>query len=132
METTRVFRLEDRTGTGAFQAASWDVIDELDRLIPDYVYDRPMPQHDGGRLEEVVRTNEVMPWDVRFGCPSLELLRHWFPPSFATLLEPFEVELTVWEVPAADTYAGEHQIAFRPDLARCVERLPLAELHKLN
>lgn len=125
-----VFRLEDADGLGAFEASSWDVMDAIDAIAPDYVLTRPLPYADGGRLSEAAAAGELT--NVRFGTPSVELLQHWFPPAISDLLEQHRtgVEFTVWEVPSEDIYAGEHQVAFKPDRARCLERRPLAELHK--
>lgn len=127
METITVFRLETEQGEGAFDATPWGVVDEFETLLPNYMDDHPMPYNDGGDLAEASFNGLLT--NVRYGCSSIDALRHWFPPCVTPLLEGVGLQLTVWDVPAEDVFTGETQVAFKPDRARCCDRLPLGELH---
>lgn len=121
---TLIYRVEHPNGDGAFNASSWGDMDRFDARIPDYMDSRPMPYDDG---------IELPPWGevkVKFGCLTVEQLQHWFPACVADLLEANGLEFTVWEVPPEDVVQGYTQAVFKPDRARCVERQPVANLHR--
>lgn len=128
MTTTLVYRLEDATGEGAFQAVDIDAFGDLmgELGFDDPHKTHPAPWEDG---DDIARTFEEHAHDPAWvcGCKDLAQLQWWFPRETIGLLGGQQV--TVWEVPADEVTFGKHQVMFDRAVAKCIERKPVDALY---
>lgn len=137
MDDTRlIYRLEDTALEGPFEAMGCSYLTHLARDVGLYkgndwrqfhdpVRGFPGPMNDAG-LARRWNAGKLDYW--RFGCRSLDQLRRWFPKPLCDAIGPRQT-LAVYRAPRKAVAFGRTQVAFDPDRAELVERLPLSALY---
>jgi hypothetical protein len=143
MGTVTVLRLEDAKGRGCFEVAAMQdyttaavVAGLMTREEDEYAHFHsaergcPAPSMDYALQDAFTARNFTM-WTrgARFGFPSAEVAREWFPPCMVDALKANKQTLTVWEVPEDAVAASDRQCVFRRDQAKLIERLPVEALY---